>query len=126
MVSVETWKPILYFPYEASTKGRIRRKETGKILKTFPGGGRTGDYYRLQICMDGQRKTFNVHVLVAIAFHGDKRSDGFHVDHINGDHENNSPENLRWIPSHINVAIANRNRNRCKETALIGLDYFAI
>lgn len=44
---------------------------------------------------DGRWITVNVHVLVALAFHGPK-PEGYECRHLNGDRNDNRPENLSW------------------------------
>lgn len=41
-------------------------------------------------------KTASVSKIVATAFHGAALSDSYNVDHIDGNPQNNRPENLRW------------------------------
>lgn len=41
-------------------------------------------------------KTASVSKIVATAFHGAAPSDSYNVDHIDGNPQNNRPENLRW------------------------------
>lgn len=89
--------------YEASSEGQIRRAEPGPstkpgyVLAQQDGGGRQGNYLRVTLCHDGKQKTWNVHVLVAMAFHGDRRDEGLTVDHRDTDTYNNRPRNLRWM-----------------------------
>lgn len=102
------WRRIPGTPYAASSDGRIRREDPGRgamvghVLAQHGGGGRRGKYLRVSLSIDGKRMTRNVHMLVAIAFHGDRRAEGMTVDHADEDPENNVASNLRWIPSRHN------------------------
>lgn len=110
------WRPILDTGYSASSEGDIRRDAGGRgaqvgcNLAQHPGGGRMGNYLRVSLSIDGIRKTWNVHVLVAIAWHGDRRSEGMTVDHRNENSEDNPPSNLRWLPGPLNSSLGSKKR----------------
>lgn len=90
----EVWKAIPgHRGYQASSLGRVRsvprtlrdgRTAGGVVLTPTP--DRDG-YLRVQL---GRRKV-GVHVAVQLAFAGPPE-----VRHLDGDHENNRPENLAW------------------------------
>ena len=64
MEDFEEWKDINgYKNYEVSSFGRIRNKNTGRILKAANKGG----YYSVGLS-DKKTKSFSVHTLVARAF----------------------------------------------------------
>lgn len=109
----EIWKYIPgYFGFMASSLGRIKtlkrsinygnrvciRKE--RILK--PHKGKVG-YYTVAPF----QKTTAVHVLIALAFHGE-RPTGSVIDHIDGDYLNNEASNLRYTTQSGNVQNALR------------------
>lgn len=106
-MSEEVWSPIPETPYyQASTRGRIRSLprwvrtrsgyalNPGVILK--PRQGTTG---RLQVqiyLLDGSNSTRSVHTLVCSAFYGPSPEGKPWVLHRDGNHLNNTPENLYW------------------------------
>lgn len=82
--------------YAVSDEGRVYNKLTGNWLK----GGLTRDGYRIVTLYEPDyskhRKRF-VHRLVCEAFHGTPPDSSYEVDHINAIHDDNRPENLRWV-----------------------------
>lgn len=117
----ERWVSIAPFfgAYEVSNLGRVRSaqrmsrspKRAGqtipaKLLK--PGRSSTG-YLSVALCRDGKPRTHNIHALVAAAFIGE-RPDGYDIDHIDGDRQNNLPANLRYVTHKMNtrnITVAN-------------------
>jgi hypothetical protein len=102
----EVWRPIAGYEglYEASSFGRIKslprswlgnfgvRASKTKILKQSE---QSGGYLNVSLSKDNKAKTYTVHKLVAIAFHGeggDRRA----VRHLDGNTKNNQPCNLQW------------------------------
>ena len=98
----EEWRPIttlygqaLMQGYMASTLGRIKSPYGGAPREGSLTGG--GNYYRSSIqYADGTTKYQKTHILVCIAFHGDRPSPQHTVDHKDRNGLNNSPSNLRW------------------------------
>lgn len=84
-----------------------------KKLKFRRGGFKKGDearggYYVLHFRdytkpPPKPRKAVSVHILVASAWIG-PRPEGFHVDHKDENHLNNRPDNLQYVPAHVNNA----------------------
>lgn len=92
---MELWKDIENtVNYEVSSLGRIRNKTTNYILKNRV--TKTG-YYQVNIKFNGDNKFKNayVHRLVAQAFL-DNPDNKPSVNHIDGNKENNSVDNLEW------------------------------
>lgn len=98
----EQWATIPGYEgiYEASTLGRIRsvdrvdvrgRRRKGKVLA----GGVTKGRLAVALCRDGIQRSFQVGVLVLLAFKG-PRPDGTECCHWNDDATDNRLENLRW------------------------------
>ena len=105
----ERWE-ILKLPgfdiYEVSSRGRVRTRN--RIYEYDDGDVRRLKSYirKLFMCsrgfvsvtlfdVDGRRRTFRVHRLVALHFlpqHGKR-----HVLHVDGNRRNNSVENLLWV-----------------------------
>lgn len=116
----EKWKPIPNYEgfYEASSKGRIRcvpRKvrrvsKTGNVFYVQwnsrilrPGQSTNGLYLIVGLSRKGKIKSWNVHVLVARAFHGPCPK-GKEVRHLDGDGHNNRPGNLCYGTKLENMA----------------------
>lgn len=90
----EQWKgvPGMEDKYEASTCGRIRNIQTGRVL-TF--GTNPDGYRRVALVYEGRNRGTLAHVIIARAFHG-PRPTGYHTRHLDGDKENNRPNNLAY------------------------------
>ncbi len=90
--------------YEVSSLGRIRSLERtvkcGKGTRLLPGAmmrpGTSREYPEIKLRSPGRQKTISVHRLVAMAFLGDRSSEGLEVCHENGNPFDNRVENLRW------------------------------
>jgi hypothetical protein len=92
----ETWRSIPGFPdYEASNRGRIRSHKWGKwqILRAHR-HPKTG-YLIVSPRVAGRCIARSVHRLVAAAFLGE--ASGRDVNHIDGNKQNNSVENLEYL-----------------------------
>ena len=99
------WLPVRGHPdYLVSASGQVAsycgRKEH-KILR--PGRHRDGYHF---VCLRRPAKVWLIHRLVALTWLGDPPEDMLKpvVDHINLDPSDNRVENLRWLPSAVNVA----------------------
>lgn len=116
---IEEWKDIPGYEglYEASNLGRIRtnankvtsnarcpeRHWKQRIIKQKYQPRSTGKCdARVCIWKNGRVKTFLVSRLVALAW-CDGYSDGMTVNHIDGNPENNSADNLEWITLADNI-----------------------
>lgn len=100
-VSKNDWRPIPIAPhYEASCNGEIRRVTRGRgfsvpgvVLRSmFDNKG----YKRVQLTIDGKQSKHHNHRLVCMAFHGMPTRSKPYACHINGDKNENKPENLYW------------------------------
>lgn len=101
----EQWKPIADFPrYTVSDHGRIMNALSGKILN---GGFDRDGYCRVCLRTDTEKKSKQVHSLVAAAFIG-PRPTGLHVNHIDGEKTNNHVSNLEYVTSAENTRHAIR------------------
>ena len=98
-VTVAKYKKEKYSRYEVVIKtGIVRDKKTKKPMSVTKNG-------RINLIDDdGIRTQVYVHVMYMWSIHGEKRlPDQTQVDHIDGNHKNNSPDNLRWAsPSENN------------------------
>ena len=91
----ELWKPIINFEnYLVSNKGRVKNKNSHKILKL-----KINKYGYETVCLfkNGFRKYPQVHRLVAIAYLKEKDISKNQVNHIDGNKLNNNLENLEWV-----------------------------
>ena len=109
----EEWKPIPDFSrYEASTSGRIRDATNHELIKQNFNPDQ--QYYRVTLRGDdGKNGNQFVHRMIAKAFASVPlvKGDGWVVDHINHNGEDNRPCNLRAISS---IANANNKRNQAR------------
>jgi len=87
--------------YEASHKGEIRNKKTGRILKQFLGND---GYLRIQIA----GKTRLVHRLIADTYLVKPDGKDF-VNHMDGDKQHNNVGNLEWVTRSENMEHAYRH-----------------
>lgn len=95
---MEVWIDILDFPsYEVSSRGRVRNRRTGLILKPSP--DRYG-YLRVSL---GNVDNVYIHRLVCENFYGPPRRGYDHVNHIDGDRQNNNVFNLEWCSPQENI-----------------------
>lgn len=111
-MSEEIWKPVLGYEglYEVSSLGRVRRVEClivykdgrkrlwpRKNIKVRIWKRKGYDYLSPIVCLskDSKVKTRKVAHLVCEAFHG-PRPIGYVCMHLNGNPEDNRPENLAW------------------------------
>lgn len=93
--------PAAGWPYEVDQDGNVRHAETGRELTPYAGGPE-GQYHRVDMRRDGERKQVYVHQLVAWTFlPGDPT--GKVVDHRDENPTNNSAENLRYLSSEENM-----------------------
>ena len=98
---MEIWNNVIGYEnwYSISNLGRLRRDfgnngtRSGKIIstKTLTSNG----YPCASLCKNGIIKTHNIHKLVCMAFFG-KPKNGFQINHIDGNKENNILSNLEY------------------------------
>ena len=116
----EEWRPIddkgRYF---ISSQGRVKsyKRQKAQILKPYTN---QRGYHRVDILLE-TRHTYLVHQLVAMAFiENDDPQNKDTVDHIDGDKNNNSATNLRWLSRADNVRAYQEQRK--KRTDNDGID----
>lgn len=101
-MTAEEWKPVPGFPdYEVSSFGRVlsRHGRQPRVLKPF----RMGNYLGVGLCgPGGATRRVTLHVLVAEVFIG-PRPEGNDVRHLDGNHRNNTAENLAYGTRSENV-----------------------
>lgn len=120
---MEIWKPVIEYEkfYSVSSSGRIRREiegrglcKLGKIIKPIRKSYFRG-YSRITLCMNGIKKQYSVHGIVASAFIG-KRPQYHVINHKDGNKSNNCFENLEYVTPSQNQFHSYQilNRFRCK------------
>jgi hypothetical protein len=88
----EEWRQSYIPLWEVSSLGNVRNKKLHRIIKPF-----WKNRY-LSVGQGGRDSIgrHKVHKLICIAFHGERPGDNYCIDHIDGNKENNRPDNLRW------------------------------
>lgn len=64
-----------------------------------------GFYYNINASING-KSTTRLHALICTLFHGSRPAKGYEVDHIDGNRNNNSSKNLRWVTHKQNMEYA--------------------
>jgi hypothetical protein len=108
VAEAESWKPVPFFPLEASSLGRIRSISRtgaqglvkGKVLATVV---RPYGHTVVSLSVEGRKRTLYAHRLVLLAFEG-PCPDGKQACHRNGNATDNRPENLYWGTHAENMA----------------------
>jgi hypothetical protein len=118
MEEIEEWKDIEgYKNYEVSSFGKIRNKNTGRILKASINGG-----YNLVGLSNKKTNTFRVHTLVARAFILNPENKDT-VNHKDKNGLNNNISNLEWMTIPEN----NKHRsNGVKQTTNQNIEIYRI
>ena len=97
MSEEEIWKVILgHSRYEASSLGRIRKKECGTVLAQMLSGIPQYWYVNTVRDSDNTRNIRRVHLLMAQTFLDNPEGLKM-VDHINQNKLDNTLQNLRWV-----------------------------
>lgn len=112
----EEVKPYLDL-YFVTSKGRIFSSYRGTIKEVAYRLER--GYKKVDLSVDGRRKGFRVHRLVAELFLGKKPNGKNIVDHIDTDRMNNSVENLRCVDEEDNLQNTT-TREKLKEVSVKG------
>lgn len=108
----EEWRDIAGYEglYQVSNYGRVKNAKTGRIMKPKNNGR---GYLCLSLHINGKRKFYNIHRLVANAFIPNIENKP-EIDHIDCDQSNNRTDNLRWVTRLENMRnpITVKNRPR--------------
>lgn len=103
---METWTNIESFPmYDVSDRGRVRNRNTGRILRA---GKNPKGYSIVSLYTDGKSHTQKVHRLVAEAYCLNPYRSR-EINHIDGNKDNNSADNLEWCTGSKNIKHAYDN-----------------
>lgn len=79
--------------YAVTADGRVIRLSTGREIKQSI---RDRRYLGVTLWSGGTRKTWSVHLMVIITFHGPRPSRRHQARHLDGDAKNNRAGNLAW------------------------------
>lgn len=104
MILPEEWRAIPGYEgrYECSSLGKVRsigvggNGKQGKQISPSFGGRKDRPYPQVNLFKDGKRKSFLVHILVMLAFHGPPIV-GQEIDHLDNDSRNPSLSNLEYV-----------------------------
>lgn len=88
--------------YVVTESGKVGR--IGKDTHLKPCKLKRGGYLAVNLWSGNKGKTFPVHQLVTLAFHGPRPSPNHHAAHRDGDKTNNHWTNLRWATREENEA----------------------
>lgn len=125
---MEIWKPVVGYEgiYEVSSEGRVKSLSRKKYCG-HPGAvqitkekicGMSKDrlgYIKINLSKDNKRKKVSLHRIVALAFVENPKCKK-EVNHIDGNKENNLPENLEWSTRSENMLHAfNENLKKAKK-----------
>lgn len=100
-VNIDKWENL----YEVSTSGKVRNIKTGKVLV---GDTNNCGYRRVILYNKDRKQRFFIHRLVAQAFISNPENKP-QVNHIDGNKENNSVDNLEWVSQSENEVHAIKN-----------------
>lgn len=100
----EEWKETMHKAYSVSNQGRVKNRETGRVLTPCydPEG-----YAKVLL----EKKTYSVHRLVLLTFEPRPDAEEFVVNHKNGKKSDNNLSNLEWMTQQQNSAHAKRIRH---------------
>lgn len=105
--------------YAVSEKGNVINVRSGRTLHTVMQNG----YVRVQLSINGVRRNYPVHRLVARAFIPNPENKPY-VNHKDGNKQNNCVENLEWVTAreNDNHARATGLKEQCKPIKAVSVD----
>lgn len=98
----EIWKDITNYEglYQVSNFGNVKNVRFNRLLKN---SRKWNGYLRVCLCKNKKRKDLLISRMVANEFVKNPNPKKFiHVDHIDGDKENNNAKNLEWVTAKEN------------------------
>jgi hypothetical protein len=105
MELVEVWKDIPSFEgvYQVSNHGRLMSFKSNKAGLILSQKNSKGDYFRYVFKRNGMKKTILIHRLTFEVF-VHKIPNGFDIDHIDGNKQNNVISNLQCLNKRQHVS----------------------
>ena len=100
----EEWRQSYIPTWDVSSFGNVRNRKLNRIIKPFW----KNKYLAVGQGGRGSIGRYHVHKLTCIAFHGNRPSSDYCIDHKDGDKENNRADNLRWCLWRENSSKGNR------------------
>ena len=101
--------------WEVSNLGRIRRKNTKKLMGSID---KTTNYLRVSMVDKSTNKQTNqmVHRLVYLSFHPEllENATSVQIDHINGVRTDNRLDNLRPLSAILNIQSRDKNQEKVR------------
>lgn len=88
---------VLSFRKPAAKSAPEKRVDYTRAPKVLSAKIDKDGYLEICLSVNCTRIYKKVHQLICEVFHGARPSDGFVVDHINRNRQDNRPENLRWL-----------------------------
>lgn len=100
----EIWKDISDYNglYQVSNLGRIKSFKRNREIILKPFKNRCG-YYQVDLNKNTKGKTYTNHRLVMFAFKLEEKFEYNEVNHIDGNKENNTLDNLEWCTRSENL-----------------------
>lgn len=118
---MEIWKIIPHEQgYEVSSLGRVRNRITLKIKSL-----RFDRYGYKRVTLYPSGKTYTIHRLVMLTFEPDKECE--HINHKNGNKEDNRLDNLEWCSAsynsyHRNTELMSKWKGTLNPSAVLTID----
>ena len=120
----EEWREIIEYPnYLISSMGRVMNKNTKRLLKPYIDN--SGGYYCVNLWKNGINKLHRIHKLVYENFEEDFDTEGYVINHKDGNKLNNNRNNLEKVTYQKNNlhAVYSIKTNGCnKEVVQCDLD----